>query len=274
MAGALAGVRLLSLAQNVPGPVAVARLTAEGAVAVKVEPPAGDPLATSAPDWYRELHVGVRRQTLNLKTPDGRDAFDDLVAQTDVLITSQRPTALDRLGLGPARLKATAPALRSVRIVGDTREPERAGHDVTYQAEAGLLGDRLPMTLLADLVGAERVISAVLLALRLAPGTCVDVGLRGARRLGGRGRPRAAVPRPALPRALASPRRTAHRRDRHAQHSPVGGLRPRERRADQRRPPVDLTACTRLGARLCANRAPQCDTGTPGSLVPAPCSRP
>lgn len=33
----LSGVRLLSLALNVPGPVAVARLVAEGAEAVKVE---------------------------------------------------------------------------------------------------------------------------------------------------------------------------------------------------------------------------------------------
>ncbi len=65
-------------------------------------------------------------------------------------------------------------------IVGDTAAPERAGHDVTYQAEAGLIRERLPVTLLADLVGAERVVTSVLLALRSAPGTVLQVGLRDA----------------------------------------------------------------------------------------------
>ena len=176
----LTGVRLLSLALNVPGPVAVARLVAEGATAVKVEPPAGDPLATLAPAWFAELHAGVIRETLDLKTAAGRDAVDRLLAQTDVLLTSQRPSALERLGLGRDRLAATAPALRSVRIVGDADAPERPGHDVTYQAEAGLLDRRLPRTLLADLAGAADAVSAVLLALRSAPGTQLVVGLRGA----------------------------------------------------------------------------------------------
>ena len=113
-----------------------------------------------------------------LKAPDGRNAFSGLLARADVLVTSQRPSALERLGLGIDDLKAAAPQLRAVRILGDAGAPEQPGHDLTYQADAGLVDDRLPMTLLADLVGAERVVSAVLLALRSAPGTCIDVGLR------------------------------------------------------------------------------------------------
>ena len=173
-------MRLLSLALNLPGPVAVARLVAEGATAVKVEPPAGDPLATLAPAWFTELHAGVTRQTLDLKTAAGREAVDRLLPQTDVLLTSQRPSALERLGLSRDRLATTAPALRSVSIVGDAAAPERPGHDVTYQAEAGLLDQRLPATLLADLAGAGAAVTAVLLALRSSPGTHLVVGLRDA----------------------------------------------------------------------------------------------
>ena len=176
----LAGVRLLSLALNVPGPVAVARLIAEGATAVKVEPPDGDPLSRLAPPWYRQLHAGVVCRTLDLKEPAGRVALAGLLAETDVMITSQRPAALERLGLASTHLQATVPGLRSVRIVGDTRAPERAGHDLTYLAEAGLLADRLPVTLLADLAGAERVVSAVLLVLRSPQGSTIEVGLRDA----------------------------------------------------------------------------------------------
>lgn len=97
-----------------------------------------------------------------------------------MLLTSQRPSALARLGLDPARTFSVGPRLRLVRVVGETTDPERAGHDVTYQAESGLLRDRLPATLAADMAGAERVVTAVVLALRSAPGTTIDVGLRDA----------------------------------------------------------------------------------------------
>ncbi len=176
----LAGVRLLSVALNLPGPVAVARLAALGAAAVKIEPPSGDPLAAYSRGWYEALHAGVTVVTLDLKSTPGRDECDRLLAGTDVLLTSQRPSALARLGLGAARLAERFPDLRTVAIVGDTAVPDCAGHDVTYQAEAGLLRDRLPVTLLADLVGAERTVAAVLLALRCAAGAVLQVGLRDA----------------------------------------------------------------------------------------------
>lgn len=177
---ALRGVRLVSLALNVPGPVAVARLVAEGATAVKIEPPAGDPLAALCRPWYDALHAGVTIVTADLKTPEGRAALDARLGDTDVLLTSHRPSSLARLGVSVAQVSDRFPALRHVSIVGDTTAPERAGHDVTYQAEAGLLRGTLPATLLADMAGAERVVAAVLLALRDAPGTHRVVGLRDA----------------------------------------------------------------------------------------------
>lgn len=177
---ALAGVRLLSVALNVPGPVAVARLVAHGAQATKIEPPGGDPLIGYSRAWYEALHHGVQVVTLDLKSEAGRHECDRRLADTDVLITSQRPAALERLGLGPARLGERFPALRTVAIVGDTAAPEHAGHDLTYQADAGLIGSEMPRTLLADLMGAEQAVSAVLLALRCAPGAVLAVGLRDA----------------------------------------------------------------------------------------------
>jgi crotonobetainyl-CoA:carnitine CoA-transferase CaiB-like acyl-CoA transferase len=175
---ALAGVRLVSLALNVPGPVAVARLAGEGAAVVKVEPPGGDPLQVYAPAWYDALHAVIDVRAVDLKTNTGRHTLDELLASAVVLVTSQRPAALARLRLDPAALRQRHPGLRGVAIVGDTREPDVAGHDLTYQADAGLVDDRLPATLVADLAGAERTVSAVLLALREAPGTFRQVGLR------------------------------------------------------------------------------------------------
>lgn len=177
---ALTGVRLLSFALNVPGPVALARLVAEGAAAIKVEPPAGDPLVHYCRAWYEALHARVDVVRCDLKTSEGRAGAEARLANADVVIMSQRPTALDRLGLGQAALFARHPHLRLVNIVGDIDAPEVAGHDVTYQAEAGLLHGRLPATWVADLAGAEQVVSAVLLVLREAPGSRRVVGLRGA----------------------------------------------------------------------------------------------
>jgi alpha-methylacyl-CoA racemase len=175
---ALTGVRLVSLALNVPGPVALARLVAEGATALKVEPPAGDPLATYCRPWYDDLHVGITRETIDLKTAGGRARLDAHLTGADVLITSQRPSALRRLGLGPDDVGARVPSLRRVEVVGDAAHPEAPGHDLTYQAGAHLVASGLPPTLTADMAGAERVVAAVLLVLAGPPGARRVVGLR------------------------------------------------------------------------------------------------
>lgn len=177
---ALSGVSLLSLALNVRGPVAVARLVAEGATAVKVEPPGGDPLTLYSRAWYDALHAGVTIMPIDLKTGDGRAALEPCLSRAGVVIMSHRPAALSRLGLAPDALRARHPHLRVVTIVGDTSAPDRPGHDVTYQADAGLLRAELPGTFLADLAGAADAVTAVLLALREPAGTHGVVGLRDA----------------------------------------------------------------------------------------------
>lgn len=175
---ALAGVRIVSLAQNVPGPVAVSRLVAEGATAVKIEPPAGDPLRTLCPAWYRRLHRRVKVARIDLKSPGGQEQLRALLRRADLLLTSQRPSALRRLGITTRVLAARHPDLRWLNIVGDTRNVERAGHDLTYLADAGLLGHEMPRTLVADLLGAERVVSSALLLLQRPSGPSMQVGLR------------------------------------------------------------------------------------------------
>lgn len=176
----LAGVRIVSLAQNVPGPVAVARLVGCGAEAIKIEPPGGDPMRGFSQRWYRRLHRGVRVEQVDLKTTAGLEQLHGWLGQADLLVTSQRPAALARLGLTPRRLAQRHPHLRWLRIVGDVRRPNRPGHDLTYQAEVGLLGPDMPRTLLGDLIGAERAVSdAVLLMRRPAPAV-TDTGLRDA----------------------------------------------------------------------------------------------
>ena len=95
----LRGVRVLSLALNLPGPAALMRLAQMGASCTKVNPPAGDPMQHYTPDGYDLLHKGVKHKTLDLKTAAGQAVLHKLLPKTDVLLTSFRPSALTKLGL-------------------------------------------------------------------------------------------------------------------------------------------------------------------------------
>jgi crotonobetainyl-CoA:carnitine CoA-transferase CaiB-like acyl-CoA transferase len=163
------GVEVLTLALNLPGPLAAARLCRLGASVVKIEPPSGDALARASPRWYEQLHHGQTVRTLDLKGDEGREQLERRLGRCDLLLTATRPAALRRLGLDWAALHARYPRLCQVAIVGypPPRE-DLPGHDLNYQAQAGLLEPpRLPRVCLADLAGAEQVVWTAL-ALLLA----------------------------------------------------------------------------------------------------------
>jgi len=157
----LQGVKILSLALNVPGPVAAARLTKLGANVTKVEPPSGDATSTAAPGWYESLCQGQTVIRLDLKSADGCAKLDDLLATADLLLASFRPSALQRLGLDWESMHARHPKLCFVGIIGYPAPlQERTGHDLTYQGDLGLLRPpQMPPTLFIDLAGAERAVS-------------------------------------------------------------------------------------------------------------------
>lgn len=160
--GALTGMVVLTMAPNVPGPVAVWRLAGFGATVIKIEPPNGDGLARSAPKWYGTLHEGAEIIRTDLKSEAGQAEMQRRLAGADLLVTSSRPSALGRLGLGWEALHARYPRLCQVAIVGHgAPDQELPGHDLTYLAAAGVLGPpEMPRTLMADLLGAERAASA------------------------------------------------------------------------------------------------------------------
>jgi alpha-methylacyl-CoA racemase len=187
----LAGVRILSLALNLPGPAALMRCQAMGARCVKLEPPApdggaGDPMAVYAPAAYGALHDGVRVLQANLKTEAGQKALHRELARTDVLITSFRPSALAKLDIGWRKLHRLYPSLSQVAIVGATgARAEEPGHDLTYLAEHGLVdGLALPPTLYADMGGSlmasEAVLQAQLLRAAKGRGVFLQVALADA----------------------------------------------------------------------------------------------
>src|SRR3954466_13908285 len=96
----LHGIRILSLALNLPGPAALMRCRRMGAACTKIEPPSGDPMGLYNPDAYAQLHDGVKVLPADLKTEQGQAIVHRELAKADVLLTSFRPSALAKLGLG------------------------------------------------------------------------------------------------------------------------------------------------------------------------------
>lgn len=196
--GALCGVRILSLSLNLPGPAALLRCLHMGAHCVKLEPPApaltttsvgsvtGDPMSAYSRAAYDALHQGIRVCSADLKTDDGQATLHAELTQTDVLLTSFRPSALTKLGLAWPQLHTRYPRLSLVAIVGAAgQRAEEPGHDLTYLAENDLVtGLDLPATLYADMAGAlmatEAVLQAVLLQRRTDAGNFFEVALADA----------------------------------------------------------------------------------------------
>jgi alpha-methylacyl-CoA racemase len=190
----LRGTRIVSLALNLPGPAALLRLQGLGARCLKIEPPgpgqtatgrpiSGDPMGQYDIGAYTTLHADIRVLQLDLKTERGQARLAKELATADLLLTSFRPSALLKLGLGWKSLHRAHPQLSLVEIVGAPGErAEEPGHDLTYLAEAGLVaGTSLPPSLLADMAGAlmasEAVLACLLQARASERGQCRQVAL-------------------------------------------------------------------------------------------------
>lgn len=188
----LRNTRVLSLALNLPGPATLMRCARMGAECTKLEPlpaagyPSADPMGIYSPMAYATLHQGVRVLHAHLKTAEGQATLHEELARTDVLITSFRPSALAKLGLGWEALQSKYSRLSLVRIVGAAAgRAEEPGHDLTYLADAGLVtGTEMPPTLYADMGGAlmasEAVLQALLERAHTGGGVCIEVALADA----------------------------------------------------------------------------------------------
>ncbi|HEX8637927.1 MAG TPA: CoA transferase [Pyrinomonadaceae bacterium] len=163
----LKGIHIVSLALNVPGPVAAARLQEMGGSITKIEPQSGDPLMLYSSEWYEQLARGQQVLKLDLKETVQRGQFDELLKYSDLLITSMRLPALERLALDWSRLHRRFPNLSQIALIGYSSENKNlAGHDLNYQSALGLISPpQLPKTLFADIAAAERIVSTALLLL-------------------------------------------------------------------------------------------------------------
>ncbi|MDF1705945.1 MAG: CaiB/BaiF CoA-transferase family protein [Aeromicrobium sp.] len=139
----LAGLRVVSMAEQYPGPYATMIMSDLGADVIIVERPgAGDP-ARQFPPFFAALNRGKRSVAIDMKKPEGVAALRRLVASADIFLEGFRPGTADRLGIGWEDLRAVNDALVYVSISGFGQDGPyrlRPAHDLSYQAAAGLLG--------------------------------------------------------------------------------------------------------------------------------------
>ena len=150
---AFEGVRVVELAQWVFVPVAGALLADWGAEVVHVEPMEGDPyrgLITQGIGAERGgvnlslalANRGKRSVALDIRSEEGSTVLHKLIESADVFLTSVRPGALERAGLGSDALTHRYPGLVYARGHGyGTRGPDadHAGYDATaFWARGGM----------------------------------------------------------------------------------------------------------------------------------------
>jgi crotonobetainyl-CoA:carnitine CoA-transferase CaiB-like acyl-CoA transferase len=194
----LEGIRVLDLSLFLPGPHLTMMMADHGANVIKVEPPQGEPVRevglkqNGHSVWFRNTHRGKRCIVLNLKQPAAREVLHRLVATADVFIEAFRPGVAERLGIGPATLRAINPRLVycSISAFGQTGPlATKPAHDLAVQAEAGLLSvnlgpdDRpaMPGVPASDMAASLMALSGILMALlrreRTGQGDVLDIAM-------------------------------------------------------------------------------------------------
>src|ERR1700733_4576642 len=135
---ALEGTRILDLTWGVSGPAGILLLAEHGADVVKVEPPGGDPYRDYPA--YRVWNRSRRSVALDLKSPEGKDRFLQLLGTADVLAESFRPGAMAALGLDYESVAERFPQLIYLSIPAypsGSRHASRPGWDALVQARSG-----------------------------------------------------------------------------------------------------------------------------------------
>ena len=121
----LQGVRILDMATVLAAPFAATLCADMGADVVKLELPAGnDPLRGLAPVheghalFWKTANRGKKGISLDVRQPEGRALFLQLVEGFDVLVENFRTGTLDQWGLDLETLHARNPRLIVLRLTG------------------------------------------------------------------------------------------------------------------------------------------------------------
>ena len=199
MVDSLAGIRVLDLTRILAGPYATMILGDLGAEIIKIEQPeVGDeargfgPFKNDFSLYFMSINRGKKSVTLNLKDPQGKKIFLDLVKKSDIVIENFRPGTMKKLGLDYPALKAHHPSLVYAACSGFGQTgpyATRGAYDMIIQGMGGILSitgepNRPPVrvgTSIGDITSALFTTIGIFSALRYreqtGKGQLVDIGM-------------------------------------------------------------------------------------------------
>ncbi|HET7595956.1 MAG TPA: CoA transferase [Burkholderiales bacterium] len=196
----LQDVKILDLTHALAGPFCSTMLADFGADVIKLEPPgAGDiargwgvTLEGGETSYFATLHRNKRGIVVDLKQPQGKELFMQLMERSDVVLENYRVGALKRLGLDYESARKRNPGIIYCSISGfgqDGPYRDRAALDLILQAESGMIsvtgepgttGTRAGVSI-ADLTAGMLCAYGVMLALRVkertGEGQYVDISM-------------------------------------------------------------------------------------------------
>lgn len=179
MTDILQGTQVLELATVLAGPLVGSFLSEHGADVIKVEPPGGDitrtwkhPAETSS-SYFASCNWGKQFREINLKLEEGHRELENLIRESNVLITNYLPRVELKFGLTPDDIRALNPEIVHARLRGYRADMARPAYDAVLQAETGWMSIngsasggpmKLPVAII-DLFAAHHMKQAILLAL-------------------------------------------------------------------------------------------------------------
>jgi crotonobetainyl-CoA:carnitine CoA-transferase CaiB-like acyl-CoA transferase len=209
----LEGLRVVDLSRALAGPYATLLLAGLGAEVIKIEDPgSGDLARENSPYVGRDGVTLVRGHdddvsisqltrargkygvSLNLKQPEARDIFLDLVRTADIVVENFIAGTADRLGVGYEAAKAANPRIIYCSLSGFGADDTGSGRamDIIIQALSGVMyasgGEGEPPVRvglpIADMIAPFFALIGILSALeqrhRTGAGQQVDVSMLGA----------------------------------------------------------------------------------------------
>ena len=139
----LLGVRVVELSHMVMGPACGMVLADLGAEVIKVEPLVGDStrrLMGAGAGFFPLFNRNKKSLALDITQPAGLEVMLKLLTTADVFSENFKPGSMDKLGLGPAALRALNPRLIYVAHKGFLPGPyeQRTALDEVVQMMGGL----------------------------------------------------------------------------------------------------------------------------------------
>ena len=134
----LRNVKLLDLSRQLPGPFCSMMLADLGVDVLVVASPK-DPMGLGMPIVQRNK----RHMTLNMKDERGREVFEKLLADADIVLEGFRPGVTKRLGIDYDAVAKVNPRVVYCSISGygqDGPYRDKVGHDLNYLGYSGILG--------------------------------------------------------------------------------------------------------------------------------------